>query len=458
VNRLTLTGGLRFDYFKTIFREMRLGPSPNVPNRDFLIPESTWYDFKDLSPRIGAAYDIFGTGRTAAKVSLNRYVTAINALDGNPVLNYAHVVNRSWTDNDRDYIPDCDLLNPLINGECGTISDLRFGQPVPSTVVDDKARSGWGNRPYNWEFSTGVQHELTPGLAVDVNYFRRIYGNFTTTDNRAVTGADFDPFCIPAPVDGRLPDGGGYPVCDLWNLRPLKVGQIDNYTTHSDDYGKQIEHWNGVDMTVSARLGANVRLQGGVSTGRTSTDTCDIRDDVPEASPVNPYCHVDTKFLTQVKGLGSYVIPKVDVQLAATLQSLAGPQITSDFVASSALVQQSLGRPLSGGAANVTVGLISPGEIYGDRMTQVDLRIGKVFRFGKARTQLNFDLFNLFNANPVLSVNNNYSVWLVPSDSRSQIVQDQRPVRFLKHEGHEVLEGHEDHEIFRATKATKNTK
>ncbi len=105
VNRLTLTGGLRFDYFKTIFREMHLGPSPNVPNRDFLIPESTWYDFKDLSPRIGAAYDIFGTGRTAAKVSLNRYVTAINALDGNPVLNFAHVVTRSWGDNDRDYDP-----------------------------------------------------------------------------------------------------------------------------------------------------------------------------------------------------------------------------------------------------------------------------------------------------------------------------------------------------------------
>ncbi len=116
-----------------------------------------------------------------------------------------------------------------------------------------------------------------------------------------------------------------------------------------------------------------------------------------------------------MKGLGSYVIPKVDIQLAATLQSLAGPNITSDYIASSALVQQSLGRPLSGGAANVTVGLVSPGEMYGDRMTQVDLRIGKVFRFGKARTQLNFDLFNLFNANPVLSVNNNYAVWLVPT-------------------------------------------
>ena len=130
---------------------------------------------------------------------------------------------------------------------------------------------------------------------------------------------------------------------------------------------------------------------------------------------MNRFCHVDTKFLTQVKGLGSYMIPKVDIQLAATLQSLAGPNITSRLHRTNALVQPSLGRPLSGGAANVTVGLVSPGEIYGDRMNQVDLRIGKVFRFGKARTQLNFDLFNLFNANPVLSLNNDFAIWLGPT-------------------------------------------
>jgi hypothetical protein len=168
-----------------------------------------------------------------------------------------------------------------------------------------------------------------------------------------------------------------------------------------------------VDVTASARLSGNVRVQGGVSTGRTSTDDCDLRANLDNPSQL--YCHVDTKFLTQVKGLGSYVIPKIAVQVAATLQSLAGPNITADFTALNALVQPSLGRPLSGGAANVSVGLISPGEMYGDRMTQVDLRIGKAFRFGKARTQLNFDLFNLFNANPVLSVNNNYAVWLVPT-------------------------------------------
>ena len=78
-------------------------------------------------------------------------------------------------------------------------------------------------------------------------------------------------------------------------------------------------------------------------------------------------------------------------------------------------MQPSLGRPLSGGAANVTVNLIEPGKIYGDRMNQVDLRMGKLLRFGKTRAQVNFDIFNLFNANPVLSVNNDFAVWQTPT-------------------------------------------
>ena len=57
---------------------------------------------------------------------------------------------------------------------------------------------------------------------------------------------------------------------------------MSNLVTFADNFGKQIEHWNGVDITVNARPGAGMLLQGGVSTGRTSTDNCDIRDDVPE--------------------------------------------------------------------------------------------------------------------------------------------------------------------------------
>jgi len=231
---------------------------------------------------------------------------------------------------------------------------------------------------------------------------------------RAVTPADFGAFSIPAPVDPRLPDGGGYTISSLYNLNPNKVGQVDNYSTFADNFGRQIEHWNGVDFSVNARLGRAL-VQGGLSTGRTSTDNCDVLATLPEISPVGlPYCHVDTAFLTQAKLLGTYAIPKIEVQFAATFQSLPGPNIISNYVAPNSLVQPSLGRPLSGGAQNVTVNLVESGTMYGERLNQLDLRFTKTFRLGRTRTAVNFDLANALNGNAVRTVNNNYAAWLVP--------------------------------------------
>jgi hypothetical protein len=118
--------------------------------------------------------------------------------------------------------------------------------------------------------------------------------------------------------------------------------------------------------------------------------------------------------LTQVKLLGTYTVPRIDVQIAGTLQSLPGPQVTANYVATNAVVTPSLGRPLSGGAANATINVVPPGSMYGERLNQLDLRFAKIFKFARTKTALNFDLYNALNANPVTSQNNNYAAWLVP--------------------------------------------
>jgi hypothetical protein len=431
MNRLTLSGGLRFDYFNTYFPETPLGPGPLVPNRNFTVAQYDWYNWKDLSPRVAAVYDLFGNGRTAVRANMGRYVLAGDNTVGNVFSILANTVTRSWNDTNTfplgdarngNFTPDCDLLNQQANGECGAISDFRFGTQIPSTNYDPETLNGWGKRGYNWELSTGVQHELTDRIGIDVGYFRRIYGNFTVTDNRAVGSTDYGSYSVTAPVDPRLPDGGSYTVSELLDLNPNKVGQVDNYVTFTDNFGKQIEHWNGVDITVNARPGAGILLQGGMSTGRTSFNNCEVRAKVPElnitapfgVNPTAPYCDITEKMRTQVKLLGTYTVPKIDVVLSSTFQSLPGPLVAANYVVSNSAIQPSLGRPLSGGAANATVNIVGPGTMYGERLNQLDLRFAKILRFGRTRSSINFDLYNSLNGNAVTSQNNNYAAWQVP--------------------------------------------
>jgi hypothetical protein len=102
------------------------------------------------------------------------------------------------------------------------------------------------------------------------------------------------------------------------------------------------------------------------------------------------------------------------MNVAATVQSTPGPVIAANRIFTNAEVQPSLGRPLSAGAANVTINLLNPGDIYGDRVNQLDMRFGKVFRFAQRRLSVNVDLYNTFNANPVMQENAAYQVWRTP--------------------------------------------
>jgi hypothetical protein len=332
----------------------------------------------------------------------------------------------------RNYIPDCDLVNPLLNGECGPMANRLFGQGVASSSDAPAIVKGWGKRLTNSEFSASVQQELLPRVGVNVGYFRRWYGNFTVVDNLATTASDYSPFSVTAPLNPLLPGGGGDVLSGLYNLNPNKVGQVDNYTTFASDYGEQIQHWTGFDVGANLRLQKGVMVQAGLSSGRTLTDNCEIMAKLPEIQAggyemfsldrrsvstgltTNQFCRVETAFLTQVKALGTYTVPRADVLVAATYQSFPGPELLANYVASNAIVQPSLGRPLSGGAANVVLPLVVPGTMYGDRASMLDLRIGKILRFGRLRTTASLDIYNLWNANTVTVANNQYEAWLRP--------------------------------------------
>jgi hypothetical protein len=115
-----------------------------------------------------------------------------------------------------------------------------------------------------------------------------------------------------------------------------------------------------------------------------------------------------------VKLLATYTVPRIDVQVSGTYQSLPGPQIVANYTATNAIVQPSLGRVLSGGAANLVANIVPPGTLYGERLNQVDVRIGKIIKAGKTRTTASVDLYNIMNANPVLTQSATFTTWQQP--------------------------------------------
>ena len=123
-------------------------------------------------------------------------------------------------------------------------------------------------------------------------------------------------------------------------------------------------------------------------------------------------------------GLGSYTVPKADILLSGTFRSDQGALLAANYTVTSTMAALTLGRPLAGSVPNVIVNLITPGTLYGDRVNELDFRIAKVLRFGRTRSNVGFDIYNVLNANPVLTYNpaftpisaaNPKGQWLVPT-------------------------------------------
>jgi hypothetical protein len=421
LNRLTINAGLRWEYLKSEVSATTSGQGRFVPERSFeAIPMPVW---KDFAPRMGVVYDLFGNAKTALKFSVNRYNesrTTFFANRYNPLA--VSTASLSWTDLDGNDIAEGVVGCAYLTTGCEinyTQMPRNFGVRALDTVDPDFQRT------HNWETTAGIQHELFPRVSVAATWYRREFHDLLVRDNLQREMSDYRAVDVMSPLDGS--------VFQVYTVDPAKVALIENFDTNAGDGRQQV--YNGFDVTFNARLPRGGTMFGGFTTERTTRAVCDEPDN-PNNLRFCDDADNDIPWRPQLKVSGTY--PLVwGIQISGALQSLAGRALggyttlnnkisgpgygdTGSPVGTQWLISRATRYPntpcsapcVPGGLvvpglteASVTVPLVAPGTEFLDRINQFDLSFAKWFGLGGARRlQGQLDIFNVFNANPILGV------------------------------------------------------
>jgi hypothetical protein len=428
--RLTVQAALRFDHSSSFSPAEHNGTTTvtAINPTPITFEQTKSVDaYNDITPRFGVAYDLFGNGKTALKFNMGHYlVSATNDgryITNNPAGRAVSTVDRGWTDNDKDFVVDCDLLNFQANNECAglTGNNLNFGKLGNATTTTDPALlKGWGVRPNDWQYGITLQQEILPRVSAEVGYSRRWFHGVQVTDNLNRQPGDYVSYTLTAPTDSRLPDGGGYPITVWVPTNAAAAIPAQSLIRPQTDFGEeQDNHYDGVDLAVNARLRQGLTLQIGSTTGRAIVDSC-ATGGVSQAntnqaqvdSPDLRNCRNANPFQSTIRGLATYTVPKIDVLISATLRSQPVQSRSANWNVPNSVISGLLGfLPTGSTAAGTTTVALDDTEhrIWDEsRRNQIDMRFAKILRFGRTRADVGIDLTNLLNSNYATAWDNTY--------------------------------------------------
>jgi Carboxypeptidase regulatory-like domain len=396
LSKWTINPGVRFELFNTYIPKEGSPPGRFVPAREYG-PIYDLPNWRDVAPRFGAVYDVTGDGKTAVKMHVGKYMRAFSTVGFAQVYNplRQETDRRTWTDLNRDDIAQDNEIGP-VNTPFNTTGALNR---VPDPNI---------KRPYQWEYSVGIQREVIRGLSLSANWVRRDYSRIFWTDNVQTTFDDYTIIQTPNPLNPSE-------MIPIYNLNRAKLGQVSQIDKNSDVNKKW---YNGYDVGFTARIhGGNV--YGGVSSGRQITVACEVDD--PNSLRFCDQRDLGIPYLTQFKISGTYPLP-YGVQVSGNWQGYPGvPSGTNrqdgDYTAAAnRVIDPSLNVNYNVTpaiiptltVASVQVPLLTPGTKYLDRWNQVDVRLAKKFRLHRVNFQGQLDIFNILNASSILSANETY--------------------------------------------------
>ncbi len=416
IARLTANVGIRLEWFNASTEPGASAAGRFASSRQFagIANRPDWFD---VSPRLGASYDLFGTGRTALKVTFSKFMYAwtTGVADRYDPMVFANDT-RTWTDRDRlgrDLPTNGDDIAQ--DNEIGPSSNTQFGIRSQRNPDPDLRRE------YNLEYSAGFDHEILRGLGVATRWYRRTSHRLETQYNLLRTLNDWTPVTVYSPLDGTS--------ITAYNLDPRKRGLVDLIDTNSTDSDLRRNEYTGFETSANARLPFGTKVFGGWTAERIVNVTCNSVDD-PNTFRFCNQGGVDRQsgipvsipFLHEFKVAGTQSLPAgFDATIVlSSIPGFANSQVISGFGPGPYSVKWRV-TPTTRYAANckgactpgalvipnmtepaLVLQLTPPGVRYWDRRTQLDLGVRKTFTVGRLQLTGQFDLFNALNAAPVL--------------------------------------------------------
>ena len=395
LKKLTLNPGIRYEAIRGSVPAQTAPAGRFVPARSFAAIENL-PNWKGFAPRMGAAYDLFGNGRTAVKGSVGKYfqqeATGF-AAKYNPLQEGSDTV--TWSDLNGDDVAQDNELGAANNATLGVRRNIN---PDPDM-----------KRPYQVLYNLGVQHQIMSRLSVSVNYFRREYKNMSYTKSLAVPLTAYDL------VNIADPRGNGQTL-PIYNLQRAYLGLVNDLDTTSSENWR---HYNGVDFTMNARGGNGMSVAGGVSLGRSISKTCEVGD--PNQLRYCDQTLYNIPLAKTVKLTWAYPLPW-DIRFSGVFQSADGfntsapptPLLAQSPDNHLRLYSYNVSRTQlpSLVQTNVSVFLDEPGTSIMPRVTQLDLAFSKAVSVGRLKLTPQIDVFNATNNNAVLSLRTVYGATL----------------------------------------------